>query len=314
MKVSYARGRRPRRGAILLLILWAVILLSAVLVKVYGVLSVDVEQATMENKTVRARLLAEAGLALARHPEIKRDSPLLKVEGEDGSLVREVVLTSEGSRLNLNVLLAKPDDTVLVRLLTEWGLKLEEAQLVRDRLSDWVDADSLVRLDGAEQEEYDKAGYPGYPLNRPFQSIGEVRQVLGVAELLDEKHPDWEEEFTLYGQSGLDLQEAPPELIQVVCGVTPGEAERFVRTRQGRDKQDGTDDDIKWQDVAQALRVLGLTKEEAEALQGQVVVGGTLFRFESTGIAGGRKVTIVEVANRGSDSRQPVAHWERLGR
>jgi len=314
MKPAWMRDRRRRRGAILLLILWAVILLSAILVKVYGVLSVDVEQASVENKTVRARLLAETGLALARHPDIPRDSPLLKAEGENGEFTREVVLTSEGSRLNLNALLAKPEDQTLLRLFNTWELTLEESETVVDRLSDWLDGDSLVRLDGAEKEEYEEAGFSAYPLNRPFQSMEEVRQVLGVTELLDEKKPDWEEVFTLHGQGGLDLQEAQPELIQVVCGVTLADAERFVRTRRGRDQQDATEDDIQWESVAQALRVLGLTTKEAEALAGAVTVGGTLFRFESTGVVGGRKVTIIEIANRGSDSRQPVSRWERLGR
>ncbi|MDX6767345.1 MAG: type II secretion system protein GspK [Candidatus Methylacidiphilales bacterium] len=311
--IPVAGVRRGRRGAILLLILWAVIMLSAILVKVYGLLSLDVEQATVENRTVRARLLAESGLALARHPEIERDSPLLKYEEDGGNASREVVFTSEGARLNLNALLAKDDDITLVRLLNSWGMKLEEAETVRDRMADWVDGDGLTRIDGAERDAYLEAGLAAYPLNRPFQTIEEVREVLGVAELLDEAHPGWEDSFSLHAQGGLDLQDAPAELIEVVCGVTPGEAERFVRTRQGRDRTDGTDDDIKFESADQALRVLGVGAEEAEGLKGAVTVGGKLFRFESTGVVGGRKVTIYEIANRGTDSRQTVSRWEHLG-
>lgn len=316
----------PRKGAVLLLVLWAVILLSAILVKVYGIISVDVDQAVVENKTLRARLLAESGLALARHPEIERDSPLLKHEAPGGGESMEVKIASEGARLNLNALLSQPppaqegepsapvlEDGVLPRLLVSWGLTGEEAETVRDRLADWIDADSLTRLDGAEREAYADAGQGAYPLNRPFQSMDEVREVLGVAELLDARRPGWEDAFTLYGGSGLDLQEAPAELIAAVCGVTPAQAGVLVRTRQGRDRVDGTKDDVVWKSAAEALRTLGLGLEEIEALEGRVTVGGQLFRFESTGVVGGRRVTIVEVASRGAGSREALARWERLG-
>jgi len=305
------RRQQGREGAVLMLVLWAVVLLSAVLLKVHGIMRVDVDQAVVDAKTLRARLVAESGLALARHPEIKRDSTLLRRGAEGDVEQMEVVVQSEGARLNVNRLLAQDSDGVLVRLLGDWGLSREEAEQVRDRWADWVDADDLTRLDGAEREEYRKTGQGAYPLNRPFQSLEEAREVAGVAALLDEKHPGWESAFTVHGDGRLDLQDAPADLIAAVCEVSRGQAELLVKTRRGRDGKDGTKDDLKFGTVTEALRIMGLG--EVEGLEARVAVGAVLLRVESAGVVGGRRVTITEIAPQGAESRQVLARWERAG-
>lgn len=301
------------RGAALLLVLGAVVLLGAALLRLSNFLSIDIRLAVAERQDLEARLQSETGIALARHPGVSSYARLLDSRKPGSVTSFRVRVTSEESRLNINRLVQEKNDPGLVRLFRLWGLDQERAEQIRARWMDWVDADDLKRLDGAEKNDYARSGRPDFPLNRPFQSMDEVREALGGSTWLDQAKPDWFDFFSVHGHGRLDLREAPAEAIAALAGVALGQAEAFVRARRGPDGKDGTADDSEWQHLDQALAALGVAPREAKLVEPFFSLGGSLLRITSTGQAGRRTITTTVITLKGSPTGQDVARWEAIG-
>jgi hypothetical protein len=60
------------------------------------------------------------------------------------------------------------------------GVGQGKAQSLAAAVADFRDSDNLPRMNGAESDAYQSAGLPWGPKNLPFQSIDELRQVLGI--------------------------------------------------------------------------------------------------------------------------------------
>jgi hypothetical protein len=76
---------------------------------------------------------------------------------------------------------------------------MEEAdtRVLAARIVDWRDVDDAAGLHGAERAEYRQAGRSSGPRNGPFETVAELRQVLG-AEALGDKALD---AFTVYSHA-----------------------------------------------------------------------------------------------------------------
>ena len=64
------------------------------------------------------------------------------------------------------------------------GRNAREGDALADCLLDWRDSDHLVRMSGAEEEAYKRAGLVQVPADGPFTSVDEMRLVLGVSPQL----------------------------------------------------------------------------------------------------------------------------------
>ncbi len=183
----------------------------------------------------------------------------------------KVTIESEGARFHLNALLQTEDRAQLQRIFVAWGLEIQEADTLIDRLLDWIDSDDLSRLQGAESEAYAESGKAGFPLNRPFRSLEEVGLVLGVDTIPNPER--WAEWFTLWSSTGkLDLNAAPAPLLQAACESTPQAAQSFVQTRHGPDGLPQTEDDLQFPSVAEALTALGALEADKTRIAPRLTV------------------------------------------
>lgn len=252
------------------------------------VVSFDMDIASAKIHGFRAKQLAEMGIAVASNPTVKRADPILhRIDEEQGESF-EVKMVSEGGRFNINALLLR-DDKVLVRsMFVDWGLNLDQAQEVADALADWVDGDDEVSLNGAEKEWYEKEGRINQPFNRPFYSLDEMRQVRGM-DLVEAVRPDWREWFTIWSAGSLDLNEANAELIAAAAEVPVDSANSIVEKVRGPDGIRDTDDDVPFQNAADALALLGVDTNARPDIGRRFTVNDTTVRLESTGSAEGAK-------------------------
>ena len=72
---------------------------------------------------------------------------------------------------------------MLIRTLQALGdasLSLDEATVLTDAITDFIDRDATRRLNGAEEAEYRYADFPYLPANRPLASVSELRAVQGM--------------------------------------------------------------------------------------------------------------------------------------
>jgi general secretion pathway protein K len=116
----------------------------------------------------------------------------------------EIVLEREAGRIDLNT----ADQKFIVAGLQAAGLSEDSARTGAARIQDWMDSDDAPSgRDGAEQEAYRHAGMAYGPRNGPFETVEEVRQLLGLGSLSDAAL----DAFTVYSQQKEPFAaEAPP--------------------------------------------------------------------------------------------------------
>lgn len=242
-----------RRGAALLAVMWIIALLIGLVTATSLLLMQDVELAAVKRQVFRARMLSEAALAIAMNPDIKADDPLLRRQvAEDERFLVE--MTGEDGLINPNMLLQREDRDTLRRIFQAWGMNIQQANTLIDRLLDWVDADDFSRVQGGEKKLY---GRNDMPFNRPFRSIEEMALVRGM-EVVEAAYPQWRTWFSVYAGGTLDVNEAQPEIVAAVTGADIRLAQNLRSQRLGRDGLLNTEDDNPMPDLASALAILGI--------------------------------------------------------
>lgn len=288
---------RQTNGSALVAVLWLIAILSLAAVAAIRVVSFDVEIATSQVHGFRARQLAEMGVAVGSNPAVKRTDPLLRQFSEESGEGFEVRIISEGEKFNINAILLRGDELLLKGIFIDWGMTIDEAQMVTDSLIDWVDTNDEVGLTGAEKDWYLDQGRFNQPFNRPFYSLDEMRLVRGM-DYVEALKPDWRDWFTIWSSGLLDLNEAPAELIAAALDIPVEQAETIPETVRGADGIRETDDDKPFQQVEAALAAAGADTSNP-VFTARVTVNDTTQRIESIGtVAGARRKIVVIVRNR----------------
>lgn len=303
----HVRRKAAASGSVLLVVLCLVAVLSFLVITTAAFSKQHGEMQAARSGVMRARELAEMGVAVAAHPLIKPGDPLLRhrISAVESF---EVVLGTEEGRLNLNALLTEQGKPVLERVFSSWGLSPADAQMVVATLMDWTDADDLkIRPDSAEKAEYARLGFPDLPLNRKFYSREEMEMV-ACAGMIEKVRLDWTSFFTLRGSGKLDLNTATAEAIAAATGASLENAGHLVQSRQGPDGTPYTSDDTPLQSLEEALALLGLAGDQAENVKPLLALSGTMPRIESIGQAGEVRQRITVVIEKGAGAQQ-IAEW-----
>jgi len=292
------RFARNSDGSALVAVLWLIAILAMASIAAIRVVSFDVDLATAQVHGFRARQLAEMGIAVAANPAVKRTDPLLRQMSEENGEGFEARLISEGEKFNINAILARQDEQLLKSMFMDWGLDLDEAQAITDAMIDWVDTNDEAGLNGAESEWYLAQGRLNQPFNHAFYNLDEVRFVRGM-DKIEALKPDWRNWFTIWSGGALDLNEASADLIAAAAEVSVEEAAVIPETVRGPDGIRDTDDDVPFQDVTQALALLGVDGTLRPEVSARMTVNDPTQRIESIGTVAGakRKITVI-VRNR----------------
>jgi type II secretory pathway component PulK len=294
---------KSTRGAALLLVLWAILLLTTAILAWSAWIRGDIEMAADRSAEVEARAMALSGIAVGKHPLVSERTPGLEESMPDGNRGYRVRIVGEGGKLNINWLLAGEDPQRLAMLkfwLQSHGLDFKQTETLVDCLLDYTDQDNLKRLNGAEDE-------PGYlPANQAFQSIEEIVRVKNVEPLL--ASPGWREELTIYSQGPMDLSSANESLLRLL-GLSEANITRFLAVRRGRDGVDGTQDDFQFKNLTEIGSYLGLGDRQMKALQPYVIAKDQTQRIISEGHAG-NVIRQLEVVVRKGGSNPQVLYWQ----
>ncbi|MBE2179545.1 MAG: general secretion pathway protein GspK [Chthoniobacterales bacterium] len=302
--------RCNRRGAALLLVLWAIAVLSFSVLWVSSLVNLEMDTGSADAKGLRARQIALSGVALGSHPKVTReDTDLLERRVGPGEQMK-VRIRGEGARLNINQLLADQDRVTLQKLFMLWGLDNRQADTLIDRLIDWVDDDIGRQMNGAERSEYEAVEITDAPANRPFRSVDEMGRVMGM-EVLDEVHPGWRDAFTIFGDGRVDVNEASSEVLQAVTGLPPEMVEEILRMRRGADGMEPSEDDLRFEDVSQLRGWLQASIVPYEQVESKLTTESAVKRIDSRGVVGDREVLISVVAESAATGGAPTyLLWE----
>lgn len=314
MHLTVSRSIQAKRGAALIAVLWLIAILGLATLTALRVIKFDMDLASAKIHGSRARQIAEMGIAVGSNPAVKRTDPILRQMNADSGEGFEVRVISEGGRFNINYILIQDDKALLREIFSKWGMELEDAQAVADALGDWVDEDDNVALNGAEKEEYEKAGRVNQPFNRPFYDISEMRFVRGM-EMVEALKPDWREWFTIWSEGPLDVNEATAELIAAAAEIPVEQADIIPETVRGTDGQRDTLDNAPMSKEA-ALDQLGIDTEGRPDIASRFTAndaGAGTLRIESIGRAEGatRKIIAI-VRNRTGNPVQLLERTEEI--
>lgn len=291
------------RGSVLLIVLWALIILSAAVFTWAKLIQQDIQISGRENRDIEALAMAHSGIALGLHPLVTRKTPLLEEQLGD-NMGYKVTIVSEGGKLNINWLIAGEDPRkleILKQWLAQMGLSFKERETFVDSLLDYVDGDNDPHLNGIE----DKGDY--HPANRPLQSVDEIAQVAN-GKLLTEK-PGWKDALTIHSQGPIDLTAANENILRLIPGIGELQMQRFLKYRRGPDGVDGTIDDPEFKSVQEIFSFLGVGEAQGKEMGGLIGWKDATMHITSEGTSA-KVVRQVEVIARKGGSTPVILYWK----
>jgi general secretion pathway protein K len=300
MAANIVMKKRRARGAAIMLALWALFLLSAMVISWALDIGARFTISGNANRLIEATAMASSGAEIALHPSTKPNSPLLRGGLAPGQSF-EARITGEGGRLNLNWLVAPPENAARKELLRKYletkGVDLNDRDHMIDCLQDWVDPDNLVRLNGAE----DEAGYKAP--NRVLLSLDEVKRVRGWEEFTSRR--DWDSELTLKSTGPIDVNWASRDVLLALPGLTDPRVDQFLSLRKGPDGLEGTEDDVLFANFTEAALAFGIPEAQLQ-VSGLVAFNDPIMRVESIGKSGVVTRTVRMVIRKSGNSIQLI--------
>jgi len=214
------QGDRRDAGFILVIVISVLSLLALVAVIFAKIARSHTQAVSAAVASAVAEQLADAGIQLAvldlvaghgdgaHRRRFALNGSALDCHAGDGYTLR-IAVQDEAGKVDLNA----ADEPLLRALLFGLGLGGQDGPTA-GRIMDFRDADSAVRPDGAERDEYLAASRPRGPKNGPFEVLEELHQVLGFkAADVALLRPY----VTVYsGERGIDPTSASAELIAIL--------------------------------------------------------------------------------------------------
>jgi DNA uptake protein ComE-like DNA-binding protein len=185
-------------------------------------------------------------------------------------------------KLNINTATA----TTIQQALTLMGVDASDISVVSDSILDWIDADDLPRVAGAESDYYQGLPLPYYAKNAPIDDLSELLLVKGVTPEMywgsnatnhtpsafqrklglgaaPGQIPDYpfglKDIFTPFSAGKIDANTTTDaNILQMIPGVDAAMADAIFKQRAGPDGVDGTEDDIPFQNINQLAAFTGL--------------------------------------------------------
>ncbi len=231
-----------RRGVALMLVLWVVIVLSAIAVGVAAMARVQTR--SVEGVRVRAvaRYAAESGVVAttarlrarlrdARPPE-GRELVYAALEEEVarwgerqlGTARYQVAIADLNARIDLN----NSDEDILLTLFEQFVSAGKAVELV-DALEDWKDDDDEPRPEGAEAADYARAGSPFTPSDAPLLRLDELTRIKGFSDSIADVLAPY---VTVWGSGLVNANTAPEPVLVALPELGRGGAEAILASRR----------------------------------------------------------------------------------
>ncbi len=220
---KHARRKPPiparQRGIALVVVLWLLVLLTVIAASHARAVRTETRLASNQVEASKTRSLAEAGAYHAIMELLVLDETLRwpvngsvnHIRFEDG----EVAISIRDARGLIDI--NKIQGAVLDTVLAGAGLEQTQRQALVDATLDWRDADNLKHINGAEDDDYRRAGLKWAARDGAFSSVEEFRYVLGMTNPLYERLAPY---LTVHsGQANIKLDVAPAWLVNVLTAA-----------------------------------------------------------------------------------------------
>ena len=227
------RAPAAQSGIALILVLWILSLLAIIASSFVFSTRTDTILTANLVGLARAEALADAGVQRAIYALLKPSvDPATRWQGDGrqhlwefaGESIR-ITIRSESAKIDLN----NGNPELLKGLLRNAGVDGQALDMLTDAIQDWRDPDDLRRPNGAEKEDYAAAGKTYGPANANFQTLDELRQVLGMTDAIYRRIVG---HLTLYsGQAGINSSIASREVLLAIPGADPAAVDAYIAAR-----------------------------------------------------------------------------------
>ncbi len=225
----------------------------------------------------------------------------------------ELIIEDESGKININKLVQGNEFNpgvkgALSRLLSQPEFKLQgqEVEDILNAIKDWIDPDSVVTANGAENAYYQGLGKSTTVRNGPMESIDELLLVRGISPELyrgTPERPGLSRFLTVYGEGSVNVNTAPKEVLRALApSITEDAANRMDDYRKNPANS--------LTDPSWYRRVAGLNNTAIDAVT--LVTRSEHFQLASTGHLGTMKRTIRGIVKRDSDRKLSIVAW-RIG-
>jgi general secretion pathway protein K len=222
-----------QRGVALLLVLWLAVLLTVLASGLAFETRGEAHAARNSISQAQARLRADGAVSRALFELTRPLGPADKWQADgsvhrwrDGPVAVEVVVLDESGRIDLN---SAPEPLLRGLLRVVGGVDEDKAASIVAAILDWRDADDLARPGGAEEAQYRAAGLRYRPSNQPFESVEELRRVLGVTEQIFARTSA---SLTVYSKApGVNPRVASREVLLSLPGATAEMVDGYLALR-----------------------------------------------------------------------------------
>jgi len=248
-----AKIHSRQRGSVIIVTLWTITLLTILVTALAGQirLSARVTQFHQDDLDDWAKLLAAVNQAEMELVLEQMPLPATLQETDAGS--RNAFNRYNGQELQLTYPQA---EGITVRIYNHRG-KINLRELSRPRMrgilekrlgsdatdqidalmdawGDWLDLNENASVNGAEIEYYENLETPYRPRNGRLETVEEILQVRGFAEVFE--GVDLDAAFTIYGENDLiDLNKATVEAMQLIPGLDEDLIAQILSYRAERD-------------------------------------------------------------------------------
>ncbi len=233
MRVNRPHPDPFQSGIALIIVLWILTLLMLIASSFIHAMRTEIN--IVGNSVARAKLEAAANagvqraiLEMAKPPQMPDRWNAAGVPQDwsfNGQAMRISILDESG-KIDINV----GNEALMRGLFRSQGATEDEAVALMEAILDWRDPDSLKRPRGAEEAEYLAVGLTYKPANAVFQSIEELRRVLGMTAALYQRIAPL---ITIYSrQGGINSQIASRDVLRAVPGVTDLQIDEYLSQRE----------------------------------------------------------------------------------
>ena len=217
-KRQHLTAKSQVQGIALVSVLWVVALLAIVATGLTT--SVRSESRIVGNtmELLQAQYAVEGGVELAAMNLMYPQTVRWPADGSVrelyiGAIRVRIATTDITGRIDINYAPAE----LLRGLLLQTSIEDEQVDMLVDAILDWRDSDDFRHLSGAEDSDYRLARLPYGAKDGPFDSVDELRLVLGMTE---EIYSSIESSLTIYsGQVGVNPLHASSQVSAALSGL-----------------------------------------------------------------------------------------------
>jgi len=203
-------------GLALVIVIWITSLLTLMAASFTLSMRRETTNISVVKENAKALGAAESGIDIAQQMLLLTDKKQRwKTDGTLHSLhfpeadIR-LRLFSEQGKIDIN----KANEALLMKVIQITELANDKQQALVNAILDWRDSDNLIRIDGAEKQQYIDAGLSYPPANKRFRSLEELRLVLGMNEKIYQQILPL---ITIYSdRSQVNLSLAPREVLNIL--------------------------------------------------------------------------------------------------